>query len=754
MSNQLFFEATIAPADDAKSGREWEVVIIGAKTPADVVTVEGEEYVQSLNGRLYSVRALAESVPMWDGVKVYDDHLTQAEFEARQGMRSPVREWLGTIVQPVWDATKRQLKGVFKVVEDRLAAKLKSAHEQGVLNSIGLSIDTFPIIERQATIEGVAMPIIDGFQKVLSVDLVGDPAAGGGFGRLIAANITHEELNMDNQQQEAVAEVEETAAEAKPLTADEIKQLVVSTIAEALAADEDTDDTVQEAEEVETVETTVEAEADTADDVQESIREARAARREAQLARCELQLERKLADAKLPPKFEEAVRGQFGGRLFEMKELEKMVKSMKEAAAAVDPTGRVSGAGQQRRVEVGLGPEDKFAVEMARLMMGNSAFRSLESDSGDAAVADNLRQFESYKAWVNNGRPSLGNYPRMSSLLYAHFDGNPVLDSRAYEAATTSTLATVVKNVMNIMVAADYSKRERWYEPLVVTEEVDTIDDATLARVYGVSNLSVVDEGAAYTELPLVDEEETASFVKKGNYVAITMETLMRDKINYVRRIPRALSNAWYNTLSELVANVFTVNTAAGPVLSDTGALFNATAATTAGGHANLLTTALSFAAFSAARTAMRKQTDQPLGVGRKLQITPAFLLVPEDLETTAIQIRDSELQPNADGAGTTGNQTVNPFRGKFEVVVVPDWSDTNNWALMGDPQMYPAIYNIFPRGQRTPQLFTADNEVAGSMFTNDTLRYKVRMLTYRFSSTYDCAPVADFRPLHKSNVA
>jgi len=42
---------------------------------------------------------------------------------------------------------------------------------------------------------------------------------------------------------------------------------------------------------------------------------------------------------------------------------------------------------------------------------------------------------------------------------------------------------------------------------------------------------------------------------------------------------------------------------------------------------------------------------------------------------------------------------------------------------------------------------------VAGAMFTNDTIRYKVRMYGQRFSSTYDCAPVADFRPLHKSNV-
>ena len=117
------------------------------------------------------------------------------------------------------------------------------------------------------------------------------------------------------------------------------------------------------------------------------------------------------------------------------------------------------------------------------------------------------------------------------------------------------------------------------------------------------------------------------------------------------------------------------------------------------------------------------------------------------------MEIRNSELVPEADAAGTTGIQTRNQFQGKFEVVVVPGWTDTNNWALAADPGEYPAIWDINLRGNVAPALFTADSEAAGAMFTNDTLRYKVRMMTFRFSATYDCLPVSDFRPLHKSNV-
>jgi len=221
----------------------------------------------------------------------------------------------------------------------------------------------------------------------------------------------------------------------------------------------------------------------------------------------------------------------------------------------------------------------------------------------------------------------------------------------------------------------------------------------------------------------------------------------MRDKVNYIRTLPQRLSSAWYNTLSDLVDGVFTLQAGTGPDLAD-AALFNATATSSSGGHANLLTTALSYSAWDAVVTAMGKQTDQPLGAGRRLLIRPRYLLVPVDLRSTALQIRNSEHIPGSQ------NNDINPHYEQLDVVQVPTWTDTNNWAAVADPAQFPAIYLIFPRGQRTPQIFTADAPNQGAMFTNDELRYKVRMMTYRKSAAFDCAPVADFRPLHKNNVS
>lgn len=172
--------------DTELTGKAWDVTLIGAVSSGEVVRRGGQEFVRSKNGRLYSCDALKTSAPRWHGVKVYDNHLTDAEFEARQGMRSVSKEWVGTIINPYWDGQRRQLRGVFQVVEAPLAQKLLNAHKSNVLSTVGLSIDTLPVMKGSFH-EGQPTQVIDGFQKIYSVDLVAEPAAGGRFNRLIAS---------------------------------------------------------------------------------------------------------------------------------------------------------------------------------------------------------------------------------------------------------------------------------------------------------------------------------------------------------------------------------------------------------------------------------------------------------------------------------------------------------------------------------------------------------------------------------------
>ena len=192
---------------------------------------------------------------------------------------------------------------------------------------------------------------------------------------------------------------------------------------------------------------------------------------------------------------------------------------------------RQAGTIRGNTLRVGLNEQDKLQNEFLRIAMGNTGFRALENTE-DSYVQERVP--ESYGQWVKDGRPNYG-VRRISEIMYALLDGGDPWGERMYEASTTSSMSSIVKNTVNIMLAADYAKKQKWYEPIVTIEEVDTIDTATLVRVYGFDSLDVVNEGNAYTEMDWVDQEETATFIKKGNYVGVTLETLLADKLNVIR---------------------------------------------------------------------------------------------------------------------------------------------------------------------------------------------------------------------------
>jgi hypothetical protein len=119
--------------------------------------------------------------------------------------------------------------------------------------------------------------------------------------------------------------------------------------------------------------------------------------------------------------------------------------------------------------------------------------------------------------------------------------------------------------------------------------------------------------------------------------------------------------------------------------------------------------------------------------------INPKYLLVPRALQLTAKQV----LYPTLERAATI--YTENLQRGEpGDVITVPEWTDTNDWAAVCDPMVAPAIY-VGERFGITPEIFVAGDELSPAVFMNDEHRLKVR----QFLAVW----VNDFRPLHKENV-
>ena len=285
-----------------------------------------------------------------------------------------------------------------------------------------------------------------------------------------------------------------------------------------------------------------------------------------------------------------------------------------------------------------------------------------------------------------------------------------------------------------------------WWQRIVSVEHFNTLNQVTGTLVGTVGTLPEVAEGAAYTELAVGDSPETADWKKYGGYIPLTLELIDRDETRKLRAYPRELASAGLRKISALVAALFTQSSGVGPNLADGGALFNNTAVTTAGGHKNLLTGALSANEWETVSTAVY---NQPMlvknaagiyGTGPRMAVNPRYCLVPRALQLTAMKV----LYPTLENSANIYSE--NMQRGKpGDVITVPEWTDATDWAAVCDPRIVPAIF-LGERFGLMPQVFIAGDDLNHAVFTNDEHRLKVR----HFLALW----VNDYRPLHKSNVA
>jgi hypothetical protein len=448
------------------------------------------------------------------------------------------------------------------------------------------------------------------------------------------------------------------------------------------------------------------------------------AARAVRLQMCQYLLDSGLAAAKLPAPMAEHVRSQFAGKLYEPAELTDAIDGARKLVSDLTGGGVIAGPG---RVHGMFSSEDQIQAAV-----------------DDLLDAPREKGAESLKTARLSGIKELYMMMTGDRDLYGGFYADRV------QLATTATFPGLVKNAMNKIVAHQWellgASGYDWWERVVSVEHFDTLNQITGVLVGTVGALPAVAEGAEYTELKIGDSPETADFAKYGGYIPLTLELIDRDNTRKLRMYPRELAKAGLRRISALIAEVFTANSATGPVMADTGALFNATAVTTAGGHANLLTTALSGTQWEVVSTAVY---NQPLlisgdagyiGTGPKMAINPRYMLVPRALKLTAEGI----LYPSWDRASNVHSENLQR-QAMGDVVVVPEWTDVTDWAAVVDPALLAGIV-IGERFGLMPEIFLAGDEHSPAVFMNDEHRIKVRHFV--------AVLVQDFRALHKSNVA
>jgi hypothetical protein len=443
------------------------------------------------------------------------------------------------------------------------------------------------------------------------------------------------------------------------------------------------------------------------------------------LAQCEHLLNTGLSTSRLPEAMQAELREQFTGQSFKPAELSAAIDKKRGVLAALQAS-TVQGPGRSG-ISGMINSRDQFRLAIEDLF-------GMQRDPSEANVrVARLSGIREAYLMATGDQGFMGGYYPEFALVTANFPG-------------------IVANVMNKMLLQawkDFEQHYGWWKKIVTVEHFTNLNDVSWIRTGTIASLPTVSERGEYTELAIGDNRETSTWEKFGGYVPLTIEAVLRDDVRAFKRMPREAALAGIRNISEQIAEIFTTASGAGPTLADTGALFNATAVTTAGGHANLLTTALGtdYTAWNALSAAVYNQpllvknASGQYGAGKKQAIDPSFILVPRALKNQAEALFVPRWEAQAQNVAAVSPS----WGGRVEVLTVPEWTDATDYAAAVDPNLVPGIMlgEIFGV---EPQIFSASSEIDPAMFANDESRIKVRQFL--------TVGVADFRGLHKNNVA
>lgn len=282
----------------------------------------------------------------------------------------------------------------------------------------------------------------------------------------------------------------------------------------------------------------------------------------------------------------------------------------------------------------------------------------------------------------------------------------------------TITMSGLLGTSMNRALFNFYQAQPKWWKPVVTPTDLADMKQQDRIRLHNFGSLTerTVD-GAEYTELAWNETAESYTPTEYGNLVPVGRRAIINDDLRGIQNIPKLLAQSAILTLNEYVSNLFTQNSGSGPTLSDGVQVFNA-----ASHQGNKVSTSLSRKNLIDLRKVTMKMNND---AGKRLGLMPRYLLVPVDLEDTAFELIKSEKVPGS--ANNEPNILADPEEGMRARIVVPNWTDVNNWYIMADPEALTSIEMGFLFGKEEPDLLQQDAPTAGMVWTNDVISFKVR---------------------------
>lgn len=272
---------------------------------------------------------------------------------------------------------------------------------------------------------------------------------------------------------------------------------------------------------------------------------------------------------------------------------------------------------------------------------------------------------------------------------------------------SSSDFVEILANVANKSMLRGYMEAAETFETWTAKGSLSDFKPSKRVDLNLFPSLSEVPEGAEYTFGTIGDHGESIQLATYGKMFSITRQAIINDDLNAFTRIPMRMGRSAKRTVGNLVYAVLTAN----GNMSDGVALFHAD-------HDNVGTGAITTANVDAGRAIMAKQKDPDALASGGLNIRPAYLLVPVELEGKAQALMAAEFDPSQT------QRNPNYVRGLATVVSEARLSAASSaqWYLAADPMQYDTIEVAYLNGNDAPTLEQRDG------WNVDGVEFKVRL--------------------------
>lgn len=266
-------------------------------------------------------------------------------------------------------------------------------------------------------------------------------------------------------------------------------------------------------------------------------------------------------------------------------------------------------------------------------------------------------------------------------------DATRMGDEELLRAAMTGSGAFpgILSNVAHKSMAQAYQAAPTTFQNWTAIGSNTDFKQATRYRLSEADDLVPMTETGEFEASEVTEGAATAAVATYGRTFSLTRKAIIDDDMGALSRIPALYGLAARRVINKLVYKTLTDN----PTIEG-AKLFDAK-------HGNVTGGTITVESLGKAKAMMARQKN--LKGKEALNVQPAFLIVPPELEVTAAQLISSVVDP------TKANATPNPFANRLTVVSDPELTDTAAWYLAAAPGILPSIEVTYLNGREEPTM-------------------------------------------------